>query len=1676
MIKKRFLFIVVALLSLFLTSCMKKYTVTFDLNGGIGTVEEQVVKKNGLATKPVDPSKEGHTFNGWYLDGNEFSFDAKVTKDITLKANWEEVVPEMVTISFDTLGGTPEPEVQEVEVGSKAIKPADPTKEDFVFVSWYLGEALFDFDTPVDESITLEALWEAVLPEVEVVTITFELDGGTPLLEEVVIDKGSKLTKPANPTKDGFTFEGWYLNNKKYNFNDVVEEDITLIAKWEKVVGKTYYVYFDSDGGLPKTTYVTVNEGNKLRKPGIPVKKGWEFEGWFLNDEIYDFDVIVTRDMTLIARWIKVYGTMFDITFDSNGGTPELDPVQVEDGYKLKRPQEIPEKEGFEFRGWFKDGYLYDFDDEVTSDFTLVAEYKVKDPERISVYFEPNNGEKRFSHYVLEGRTSGIPVDPVKELHTFIYWADEDGNEYDLSLPVFEEFTLYAIWTKDIQITYLDTNQMHNPYSLYITKGTIPEYLMVFHREGYLFKGYLIDGVVYEFDTPLEEDTILMAIWEEVVPENPRVTVTLDANGGEARIPRYTVLKGTVPKKPANPVREHYYFRGWHLEGVAFNFDVTLEEDILLVAQWEEIIYVTVTFNAPGAHRDFLPQVLIKGESPIWPEDYPKRDDGHFIGWLLDGIEYEGDHSLYNFKLPVLEDITLNAYWIPRDVQHNVGFYGLEDEEDFKWYTVLDGEFLPEIPEPTKEGFIFSHWVYGDGNIFDLTEPIYEAYLLFPIWKEIKEYVTITFDSKGGTDVLPIEVEKGEKALKPADPTKDGFTFTGWNLEDVAFDFDTVINENIILEAVWEEVVLILITVTFDTDGGEPGQFELEVEQGTKLEKPKNPTKEDYIFSGWYLEDDLFDFNTPITKEITLIAYWTFVEDDDVIEIYYYSEHDEDATLAKYILKGTIPEFIQPFTRSGYNFVRYEINGEPYDFDTPIYEDYTYLEAVWEVIVQAYIGDVGYAHAYQAADNLLDGETLSLTADYDGGEFEIFADNVLVTKYKTQKAVVRENIYIYSENVTIKNLEFTEHAQIRFEDDVVEFRFEDNKVYDLSYFDNNDFNFNRRANVNSFIYFYHSTKYNLEDMVLLRNTFNNIKATVILVAPDTISGSLTFKDNSFTNIRHSAIRIDAGSNGGNLYIEDNRFENIEHNAIFVNGVGSEVKYTNFQILFINRNDFYKISESTVKPSDSELTRSVIIINDNIHEVPLNFQSEYNHFYLSSVAYYVDNAYNDAKIPVMKINYNHFEFIQWYALQQKYVKSVSSFAIDFTKNTFQSYNYDNLDDYDNLVSSKIINNGNYGPFYIDESLIYENEEVRMDATIYVSSLLENNENDEVSALGKTFIYGKSAFNSIQAALDISGSKDVIYLDPNGYYPEDFTVLAPGVSIISANAGTAYNDPNYTHVTAIIEGKISIRVSNVRIDGLRFSNNATISIASITGELKGFKFLNNTVNNYFGDKEPNEAFIQTLHYPNQQIVNNVYIIGNSFTSNMNLVPYIGENVRNLYVVNNNFQGKPENNNSAIVLRGTKGGYEGLGTTGRIFIARNKFENYGGDVVNIDYYNHMNLKVMHNEFLAVANRGIRVNKTDLENDLPTDIRVFNNKFTSVGGVPSYIQLVEQVYPTTLRVEYNDFETEARYYVQNTANTEHITVVNNLYRIRVSPSHFLNVDEFTEVEELPPYFGILE
>ena len=147
--------------------------------------------------------------------------------------------------------------------------------------------------------------------------------------------------------------------------------------------------------------------------------------------------------------------------------------------------------------------------------------------------------------------------------------------------------------------------------------------------------------------------------------------------------------------------------------------------------------------------------------------------------------------------------------------------------------------------------------------------------VLYVKWEVKVITYTIFFDTQGGSSIPPLE-KSGSTLNAPLAPTKNGYAFQGWYLDEAltqSATFPMTVISNMTLYAKWEEVIVPTYIVTFDTDGGTEIEPIL-VYENEKISAPSAPIKEGFIFVGWYLGNVLFNFNTAITADITLVAHY----------------------------------------------------------------------------------------------------------------------------------------------------------------------------------------------------------------------------------------------------------------------------------------------------------------------------------------------------------------------------------------------------------------------------------------------------------------------------------------------------------------------------------------------------------------------------------------------------------------------------------------------------------------------------------------------------------------------------------------------------------------------------------------------------------------------------------
>jgi len=813
-----------------------RFVVEFDVLYNGGRWDSKPVNQEPVhGEKIFDPAnasyalKTGHTFYKWWYDNNGtwevWDFGDQVTSDMILYASWE---PNPVTVTFKTVGGYFDPS-----------HPQNPNLE------------------PTDE-ITIEIPYGTTVPAGDV-PVPY---GG---VNYKFVGWDCFGVGPWDPTTDPVVYE----------------PGITLTAQWEEIFYTVTFVDHDDRfiyeyTGQPYNTTIPDPNGVYFLNPTLP---GFQFNGWWYQDPNnynewtrWVFGVggtQLTGDITLKAGYLERFTVNF---VDDGAPVPGVSPQTILDGDTASEPYK-PWLDGlkthYTFNVWWfdpvgngdpNDFVIWDFDDPITSNMTLVAswtpnEYKVN-------FFDAHGGPgglplvgPQFAEQIIAyGVTNGGKVleptpEPEKEGWTFNgEWYYHDGSVWclwDLNDLVESDLNLHAQWTKNEYTVTFNSNYTGGPEKV----GTLNHFdnygdimsiqpnlaVVPWTRTGYTFDYwyYIENGNPVQLTAPytLTGPLTLYAQWKIKTHSvyfnrnNPPSTPwNIEGVPGDL----YNVEYGSTLAFPGAPSKPNFRFTGWYRDAActipwAFENtdgippDTLGDTDLTLFAGWVRVW--TVTYTAVGS---------TDGEAPV--------DSGKYaVGELV----------------TVLGPNTL----------------------------VCTGRTLVGWKDT------FTNIVYGFYDKF----PMYNAPVeLEPVWESIAYKVTFELGNDAasfpaGVD-NPVWVYFGTTVARPAAPSWDGHLFINWYKDPACttqwnFAGDYMPAHDVTIYAKWTEVYI--VTLDYQIDDPDGPWVSQSVEDGKSIVwTGLEPVRTGYTFKGWY---DYFDnslwstlwYDTiPITEDINLYALW----------------------------------------------------------------------------------------------------------------------------------------------------------------------------------------------------------------------------------------------------------------------------------------------------------------------------------------------------------------------------------------------------------------------------------------------------------------------------------------------------------------------------------------------------------------------------------------------------------------------------------------------------------------------------------------------------------------------------------------------------------------------------------------------------------------------------------
>ena len=749
-------------------------------NETMGTVTGGGNYRNGTKATLTATPNEGYHFVKWSNDVTENPYTFAVDKDLALTATFDAKEYNLIYM----VDGVEYKKVP-VKFGSTITPEAFPTKVGYTFSGW--GEIPATMPT---SDVTVNGTFA-----INKYTFTFDTDGGSEVAG-ITQDYNSAITAPTAPTKPGYTFAGWVPAIPE----TVPAENMSFKAQWTI---NQYSLTFDADNGT-EATVITQDFNTKFETPAAPTKTGYTFAGW--DSEVPE--TIPAENKSFKALWTI---NQYTFTFDADGGS-DVAAITQDYGTKIETPT-APTKTGYTFAGW-----VPAIPETVPAEnMSFKAQWTIN---QYTLTFDADNGTEATVITQDFGTKFETPAAPTKTGYTFAGW----DSEVPETIPA-ENKSFKALWTINQYTFTFDADGGSDVAAITQDYGTKIETPTAPTKPGYTFAGW-VPAIP---ETVPAENMSFKAQWTI-----NQYTLTFNAdNGTEATV--ITQDYGTKFDTPADPTREGYTFAGWDMDIP----ETIPAENMSFTAKWIANQY-TLTFDSDGGSdvAAITQDYGTKIETPA----APTKTGYTFAGWDNEIPETMPAESM-SFKA----QWAINQYTLTFNADN-----GTEDVEITQDY----GTKFDTPADPTREGYTFAGWD------MDIPETIPAENMSFTA-KWIANQYTLTFDSDGGSDVAAITQDYGTKIETPAAPTKTGYTFAGWDNEIP----ETMPAESMSFKAQW---AINQYTLTFNADNGTE-DVEITQDYGTKFDTPADPTREGYTFAGW-------DMDIPETipaEDMSFTALWS---------------------------------------------------------------------------------------------------------------------------------------------------------------------------------------------------------------------------------------------------------------------------------------------------------------------------------------------------------------------------------------------------------------------------------------------------------------------------------------------------------------------------------------------------------------------------------------------------------------------------------------------------------------------------------------------------------------------------------------------------------------------------------------------------------------------------------
>lgn len=713
----------------------------------------------------------------------------------------------------------------------------------------------------------------------EVYTVTFDSYGGTPVPPAQEVEYGLTATEPAAPEKTGYTFDGWYLGDEKYDFSAAVEQNITLTAKWMQ---NTYTVTFDPNGGnelaeADKTKVVKIGEA--YGELPTPTRKGYNFAGWYTEAEegtvvTADTTVSAMTDHTLYAHWEAKKANVHIMIFKSNDlGTPIVDRAYTTDavyGDTLDLAEIDPSSYlDFDFEidgGWYDDGLFNLYKKYVSGEQAnkpaaltklqitgnwqnlklivteLVPVVYFKSAEALAEYQNDHSKVENiiFTTKARVGSTLPTADAPTatRDGYTFTFWSREGQIGTDVTGQTVNGWTnLVANWEARTDTPYTVEHYLENldgNYALDTTehlKGTTDTTVTAAAKS---YDNFTYDSTVPDTvasgNIAADGSLVLKLFYTRNTYDYTvrHIKQLPDGSYDEANAEVET-LSGKFEALAAVTAKD--YGEHYPTNDADTKQNIKIKKGLTIDVKYD-LDEHTLTFETNGGSA-INPVTVRHGNAVARPTD-PTKDKYTFIGWYVDpeftakydfATVLEADKTIYaKFELT---STPIGDIYVRYDVLHIKqlpdGTYDLANAEVEHLSAKKDTTVTAVIKD-----YRATHHVNVNRTLSKLTGTAIQPYMGVdgkPVYTILTVYYdldfhTLTFDTMGGSKIAPETVRHGLTVAKPKDPVNGGYIFDGWYTDKTfrtPYNFATPLTQDTTIYAKWFLIVLPGVTVKKNT-------------------------------------------------------------------------------------------------------------------------------------------------------------------------------------------------------------------------------------------------------------------------------------------------------------------------------------------------------------------------------------------------------------------------------------------------------------------------------------------------------------------------------------------------------------------------------------------------------------------------------------------------------------------------------------------------------------------------------------------------------------------------------------------------------------------------------------------------------------------------------------------